>query len=221
MSSNNDIHRRIGDSIARLFRLSRQMEQHVRAKIDSEGDDYEPEDKNDKLRMREYREHLEWKLDNHPSWKASSDFIKDRLRETMLIRGRRILFHSARVRQKDTATPRRTSHEQKVPRRSETPTTVVASRTVGAGGSVHHVTPQESHRTAQTKSSQSATGLTSFKPHEDRESIATSKRTKSLIGVKRADFPKAPAILSELLGFICPLCGSRQPTKEHEHTLWQ
>lgn len=61
----------------------------------------------------------------------------------------------------------------------------------------------------------------SFKPHGNATSVVTSRRTKSLIGAKAADFPKAPMLRPELSKFVCPLCGTSQPATERERKTWQ
>jgi hypothetical protein len=195
------------------------MRQHLTAKLDREADFFDPKGGKDELRIQEYREHLEWKLDNHPDWKVSNDVIKQRLRETMLLRGRRMLFHSNRVRHEDIPIHAPQSHRDHSLPNFDIPTPVLASRVLD-DDQTRDVQKVENPSTTQPKSLHS-TGMSSFKPKDDRESTATSKKTKSLIGVKKTDFPKAPKVLSKPFGFMCPLCGRRQPATKCEPKFWQ
>jgi hypothetical protein len=219
MSRENDVLLRINDSIARLFRLSRQMRQHITARLDEKADLFEPKEERDKIREQEYRTHLKWKLEYHPHWKISDDFIKERLRATMLLRGRRLLFYSRNSLREEVLT-----HVPKLFETSVLPTpttkTAVSSEDVSHLPLTRGMQDPQTAVATQTESMHS-TGFSSFKPHADRGSVVTSRKTKSLIGVKKHDFPKAPAVSSELSGFMCPLCRRRQPVAEHEPKFWQ
>jgi hypothetical protein len=60
-----------------------------------------------------------------------------------------------------------------------------------------------------------------LKQHEDGQSTVSSRRTKSLIGVRAVDFPTAPPIVEAISRFVCPLCGRHQPATERENKNWQ
>lgn len=223
MLSNDDIHMRIQDSIVRLIRLTRQMRQHLKVRLNCEADLYDPEDGGDKALMQEFCEHIIWKLRNHPHWKVEDEMFRDRLQETMLRRGRRILFYSTRAKGRAAPPVDPTVQEQPKPQQPKTLGNLSTSNFGEAGMELRAVRKIEAVVSGPAKSSRS-TGMTissSFQPHEDQRSVASTKRTKSLLGVKAVDFPKVPAISPGLMRFVCPLCGDWQSSLECERKHWQ
>jgi hypothetical protein len=226
--SNNDedVMSRINDSIARLSRLSRQMRQHVRQKLDLEADSYEPPcppGSNGESLSSKFLASLDWKMREHPQWRIG-EVLKDRLRQTMLLRWRRISFYSAHV-EPNAALSRSTRLESPAvgvahdPSAPDTPVNV-------PGPSKEDGQPLQKKSeigTAVPKSVMSA-GVTigpSFKPDHDRHSAVTSGGSRSLIGVQESDFPRPPRIEKGLTWFFCPLCGNRQPASKGKQKAWQ
>lgn len=221
--SGDDIRLRIRDSIVRLIRLTRQMRQHLKVRLDCEADLYDPEDDGDKTLMEEFSEHIIWKLKHHPHWKVEDEILQQRLQETMLRRGRRILFYSTRARKRAAPQVKPTIQESHKPNDPK----VLESSLPSMSGEVDVV--MRPVRTAQSALSVPAknlrsTGMTissSFKPHEDQRSIASTRKTKSLLGVEAIDFPQVPAIVPGFTKFLCPLCDNWQPSTESERKHWQ
>jgi hypothetical protein len=221
--SGDDLHLRIRDSIVRLIRLTRQMRQHLKVRLDYEADLHDPKDDDDKALMQGFSEHIIWKLRHHPKWKVEDEVFRDRLQETMLRRGRRILFYSTRAKKR--AAPAAEPTVQELPKPHDPK--VLGHRLTSSSGEVdvviRPIRKAEVTVSGPPKSLQS-TGMTissTFKPHEDQRSVASTKRTKSLLGVQAVDFPKVPAITPGFTRFMCPLCDSWQPSLERERKHWQ
>jgi len=221
--SADDIRSRIRDNIVRLIRLTRQMRQHLKTRLDCEADACDPEDDDDKALAQEFSEHIIWKLKYHPDWKIEDETFRNRLQETMLRRGRRILFYSTRARKRITLPAKPTVQESQQPYDPTPLADPIPSISRETEMAMRPVRKTEGAGSEHTKSMRS-TGMTissSFKPLKDQRSIASTRRTKSLLGVKAIDFPKAPAIPPGLTRFMCSLCDSWQPSTEREHKHWQ
>jgi hypothetical protein len=196
------------------------MRKHVKDKLDFEGDRYDPKDQNQNPIAMEFYQHIQWKLDKHPLWKIESDLIRGRLQETMLLRWRRMYFYSTRARAKTILPPKMVLQSSE----AAEPLTAMITETEEPETDPLQLVEDE----GQTESSHPVSLLSerltvgpSFKPEGESASIGFSKRTRSLTGVKAVDFPKAPAMRTELSSFMCPLCGTSQPAAEREHKAWQ
>jgi hypothetical protein len=223
-----DIIFRINDGLARLTRLSRRMRRHVRKKLDAEADDFDPPGDDGEAITFEFCNHLDWTLSQHPESPSEGSHLRERLKSTMLLRWRRICFHSNRAENKTIQ-----YHAAKLSSVQQTQKFPSTSRS-----NIVEIVKQEAQPPKQLpdkrqsigidapKSMQSA-GITigpSLKLHEDSEethSVAPSRTFKSLVGVRSVDYPKAPKTVAELSGFFCPLCGSQQPAMEHKPQIWQ
>jgi hypothetical protein len=224
-NDDENVSSRINDGLARLARLSRQMRRHVRQKMDGKAEQFEPLGGDYGFLSREFCRNLDWKLNSHPHWQVKELNLRHRLRHTMLLRWRRMSYYSALVESmgQDNTQSSQVASSQ-----------VEATQDLPVSGSSRSVTDlnemaeqpvQKKRKTGAAESkSVMTTGRTigaSFKQDQDRDSIATSKGTKSLIGVQLADFPKPPRLLKELSGFLCPLCGDQQPNEVTEKKTWQ
>jgi hypothetical protein len=220
MPNSDEILSRIEDTIARLIRLSRQMRQHVRRKVDVEADQYDPKDHNGEPLVLEFESHVRWKLETHPSWRRiDNGVIKDRLQKTMLLRWRRVFFHSTRAEAKAVAPNIPGTSSEQVLQALKAPRIVFADLEENRAV----VQPETTSEGAKQESllSDRITIGPSFKPLGDSKSIVSSRRTKSLAGVKTIDVPKAPAIPLGHSRFMCPFCSTLQPLTERERKTWQ
>jgi hypothetical protein len=171
----------------------------------------------------EFESHVRWKLETHPSWRRiDNGVIKDRLQKTMLLRWRRVFFHSTRAEAKAVAPnipniPGKSSEQ--VLQALEAPRIVLADLEENRAV----VQPETTNEGAKQESllSDRITIGPSFKPLGDSESIVSSRRTKSLAGVKAIDVPKAPPIPLGHSRFMCPFCSTLQPLTERERKTWQ
>jgi hypothetical protein len=221
MPNSNDIHLRIKETIARLIRLSRQMRQHVRKKWNAEADRFDPKDQDGKPFALVFERHIDWKLSTHPEWKTGNDMIKDRLRKTMLRRWRRVFFTSDRASADSVVlkVPLLVEEHASKPKTTEAPKTV-NSHFTGIAHLIPEKPPTEAAPSEALLSVEPTIGP-SFQPQGNSGSIVSSRRTKSLMGVKPIDFPKAPMMSADFLSFMCPLCGISQPAAEREHQNWR
>lgn len=207
------------DSVTRLIRLSRQIREHQKHKTDAMAAVYEPLDDNDEILIDAFKAYLDWVLDESEQ-KLPKGFVKDRVRDTMLIRWRKLSYYSAG---RGTAPIFLASgpKSQKVHvvqppsvllpvAGSVMPTTVVV--TEPADSIAPELTVPRSH---------GLTLSTSFRPHEQPESIAHSKNTRSLMGIQAFRIPNPPESKPGSQGFICPYCRELQPQTMREQTSWR
>jgi hypothetical protein len=211
---------RINDGIARLVRLSRRMRQHIREKMDVKADSFDPPDEHGKALTKEFCEHLDWTLSQHPECHIENLVVRERLRQTMLLRWRRIVFHSQRAKDNtlELCKPEFSSvrWKQDIPVLNRPPVNRPPRLT-----DQHQNKQNLELEVARSLQSDEMTIGSSLQLKEDNRSVASSRRTKSLAGLRQSDFPSAPAIIKELSGFICPLCGSRQLATERESKTWR
>jgi hypothetical protein len=220
----------INDSIARLVRLSRRMRQHVREKLDAEADIFEPPSEDGAALTRDFCDHLDWTLSNHPEFAMEDSVLRERLKQTMLLRWRRVFYHSKRAEEKlkllEQPVP---INVEIMPGTSESKAPFVLRMPTLNHKSTESQHDQQSPRKRPKLEAAPSTGFQStgrsiglsLKQHEDEQSTVSSRRTKSLIGVRAVDFPTAPPIVKAISQFICPLCGRHQPATERENKNWQ
>lgn len=220
----------INDSIARLVRLSRRMRKHIREKLDTEADQFEPPGEDGETLTRDFCDHLDWTLNYHPEFQMEESIIRERLRQTMLLRWRRVFYHSKRAEEKmkllEQSMPSNVNNKPN-PSASQASFVLKAPKIKPNSSTSQH--DQQSPRKKPKLEAAPSTGFQStgrsvgpsLKQHEDGQSTVSSRRTKSLIGVRAVDFPTAPPIVEAISQFVCPLCGRHQPATERENKNWQ
>lgn len=187
--------------------------------VERQADLFEPKEKHDKICEEEYRAHLEWKLAEHPQWKVSEGFIKERLRATMLLRHRRLFFYSRNSVQ-DHVSAQVPGPREMSGLLAPTTKTAVSSEDLKDSPLTRGMQDRQIAITTQTES-MLLKGLSSFELIAGRGSATASRGTESLVGLKKHYFPKAPAISPGVSGFMCPLCRRLQPLAKHKPWLWQ
>lgn len=213
----------IDDIITRLIRLSRQIRERQKIARDVIATEQEPEDDGKPL-ADDFATHLDWRLDSS-NQKMKDGFMKDRMRDTMTVRWRKMSYYAAHVSQKGPyiTAEKVTDHP---PRESQVTEIVTTSSNIALpmpSAADQTLEPARDYGTASAYSrSQGLTLTTSFRPQDDKGSIAPSSRnTKSLIGTQISEFPQPPESLPTCRGFFCPFCGLLQPQSMREQTSWR
>lgn len=221
LAENQKIRARIDDILTRLLRLSQQIREHRKAKTDAIAAVFEPKDDEQNPIASEFMQYLEWRLDSTND-KLPDGFLKRRIFATMMIRWRRMSFYSDRAShalQKLTtrSLASRPGNETSHPSR---PSPSAIRRGVTASEATRKPVDGKVPSSTGTRS-QGLTVSASFQPGELTQSIVRSEGTKSLMGVRSSDFPKAPGIVLDSGGFMCPYCNSLQPPSLREEKPWQ
>lgn len=220
LADDEKMHSQIDDMITRLIRLSRQIREHQKIKRDAIAADYEPHDEHG-TSASTFAKYLDWKLDGSKQ-KMRASFMKDRMRDTLMARWRKLSYYAAQQPQLSRHEPAIAANDvsNQLPRELrvskhvfpdvELPTPAAAKESIG-----------EVFRAPMGPQSHGLTLSTAFKPHHETTSIAPSRNTKSLVGAQVSDFPNPPKLLLGLHEFRCPFCGILQPRSMVEPTSWR
>lgn len=219
LAANKTAHARMDDSVTRLIRLSRQIREHQKHKTDAMAAVYEPVDDNDQSLINAFQAYLDWILDESEQ-KLPKGFVKDRVRDTMLLRWRKLSYYSAG---RGTAPILFASGPESQKVHAIHPSRVL-SPVAGSVMPTAMVVTEPADSIAPELTVARSHGLTlstSFRPYEQPESIAHSKNTRSLMGIQAFQIPNPPESKPGSQGFICPYCRELQPQTMREQTSWQ
>jgi hypothetical protein len=219
LKRNEMVRIQIDEIITRLIRLSRQIREHQKIDRDAIAAKYEPRDK-DEPSLGSFTVHLDWRL-NESRQKMRAGFMKNRMRATMMARWRRLSYYTERLTPNESWTAASDVLDQPpqgldvsnhvfADMNTDLPTPAVGKGFIG--GDLRSSTGPRSH---------GLTLSTGFQPHLERTSIAPSRNTKSLIGVRLSGFPDPPELLPASPEFRCPFCGILQPRSMVEPTSWR